>query len=150
MSRSGYVYDDDDDDGQLGLWRGSVTRALRGKRGQAFLHEMAAALDAMPVKELIPSALVCEEGCCAMGAVAVARGVVSAAREVDAYDPEAVAKMFGIARALAAEIAYENDDCGAWSGSPFVSEALDARWLRMRKWVERQLRAVKEANDGKP
>ncbi|QMV32434.1 hypothetical protein KMC43_gp59 [Ralstonia phage Raharianne] len=41
MSRSGYTYDCDDE-GTLGLWRGSVTRAIRGKRSQKALMELAA------------------------------------------------------------------------------------------------------------
>jgi hypothetical protein len=42
MSRSGY-----DDEGDFGLWRGTVLAAIRGKRGQAFLREMKTAMDAM-------------------------------------------------------------------------------------------------------
>lgn len=53
MSRSGYSDDDDDDGGsRLNLWRGAVERAIKGKRGQAFLRELGAALDAMPDKRL--------------------------------------------------------------------------------------------------
>ena len=46
MSRSGYG----DDIGQWDLirWRGAVQSAMCGKRGQAFLKEMLAALDALP------------------------------------------------------------------------------------------------------
>jgi hypothetical protein len=45
MSRSGYS--DDLDPLALGRWRGRVASAMRGKRGQAFLREMLAAMDAM-------------------------------------------------------------------------------------------------------
>lgn len=49
MSRSGYC-----DDGENGwatiCWRGAVKSALRGKRGQSFLLELAEAMDAMPTK----------------------------------------------------------------------------------------------------
>lgn len=57
MSRSGYT-EDCDDNWQLIRWRGAVASAIRGKRGQAFLRELLAALDAMPEKRLIADALV--------------------------------------------------------------------------------------------
>lgn len=40
-----------------GLWRANVRRALAGKRGQAALRELRAALDALPEKRLIEGAL---------------------------------------------------------------------------------------------
>lgn len=74
MSRSGYT--DDDCDNTLNLYRGTVQRAIRGKRGQAFLRELAAAMDSMPVKELIANELVAPNGqVCAIGAVCQARGL---------------------------------------------------------------------------
>lgn len=48
MSRAGYS--DDFEGGELNVWRGAVKSAIRGKRGQAFLKELAAAMDAMPDK----------------------------------------------------------------------------------------------------
>lgn len=62
MGRSGYTYDDDD--GMLALYRGQVASALRGRRGQAFLRDLVAALDAMPDKGLIAGDLVVEEVPC--------------------------------------------------------------------------------------
>ena len=56
MSRSGYT-DDFDDQWALIRWRGAVTSAIRGKRGQEFLREMAAAMDAMPEKSLSQKSL---------------------------------------------------------------------------------------------
>jgi hypothetical protein len=38
MSRSGYVYEEDEDN-TLGLWRGAVRSAIRGKRGQQALKK---------------------------------------------------------------------------------------------------------------
>ena len=52
MSRSGYS-DDEGEPGQFAMWSGQVASAIRGKRGQAFLREMAEAMDAMPDKRLI-------------------------------------------------------------------------------------------------
>lgn len=128
MSRSGYSEDCEN----LGLWRGAVERAIRGNRGQAFLLEMAAALDALPVKELIAGEVVRDnEHVCAIGAVAVARRMDVA--KLDIYDGAEMGEAFGVARALACEIAYENDEA-----DPDESPA--ERWKRMRAWVDRQLR----------
>lgn len=55
MSRSGYA-DWCDDNWAMIRWRGAVASAVRGKRGQAFLRELATTLDAMPEKRLIGGA----------------------------------------------------------------------------------------------
>jgi hypothetical protein len=121
---------------------------IRGKRGQAFLREMAVALDAMPVKELISGEVVRDEQrVCAIGAVAVARKIDVSV--LDIYDGEDVGNAMGIARALACEIAYENDECGrrqeiegpsrhAW-GPETRPESPAERWTRMRRWIESQI-----------
>lgn len=140
MSRSGYV--DCLDSGELNCWRGAVESAIRGKRGQAFLRELLAALDAMPKKRLITRDLVTEEGeCCAIGSVAIARG--QDVSELDTHEPSDVADAFGIARALAAEIEFLNDDdfgheVWCWTG-PKYQETPEHRWKRMRDWVARQI-----------
>jgi hypothetical protein len=148
MSRSGYS--DDCNGWSLVCWRGAVTSALRGTRGQAFLREALAALDAMPEKRLSASVLVAADGCCCtMGAVARARGIDTSG--VDAYDREDVAKTLGIAEAMAAEIAHENDwiaervtyvpnDKGGLSRVP--AESPEARWVRMRAWVAAKIKAA--------
>jgi hypothetical protein len=135
MNRSGYS----DDCENLGLWRGAVQNAIRGKRGQSFLREMADALDAMPVRELIAGEVVRDVGhVCAIGAVAVARKIDVA--ELDIHDGDAVGNAFGIARALALEIAYENDEHAADR-----LETPEERWRRMRAWVDAQIVAVQRA-----
>lgn len=132
MSRSGYS--DDIDGWDLIRWRGAVTSAIKGKRGQAFLQEMLAALDAMPNKVLIAESLVEEDGAvCAMGAVALKRGIDVS--DVDPYDREEVAQTFGISPAMAAEIAYANDD-GSWR-----HVTPEERWIRMREWVVAHVQA---------
>lgn len=152
MSRSGYS----DDCENLGLWRGAVDRAIRGKRGQAFLREMAAALDAMPVKELIADDIVRDEThVCALGSVAIARRM--SVSGFDVTDARYVGQEFGIARALAAEIAYENDERGeTWRDGKWCDETPAQRWKRMRAWVEENLippsptvveKRLKELND---
>ena len=110
MSRSGYI-DDLDDQWQYIRWRGAVASAFNGRRGQAFLKEMLAALDALPEKVLIAHELqdtTYSGQVCAMGAVGKARGVDM--EKLDPEDKETVAGTFGIADAMAAEIAYENDE----------------------------------------
>lgn len=141
MSRSGYV-DDYDDAGALNLYRGTVARAIRGQRGQAFLREMAAALDAMPVKELITEEIVDEGGrACAIGSVALSRKLNVS--NIDESEPDQVAQAFGIARAMAAEIAYENDECGdRFVDGKRRDETPAERWQRMRKWVDEHLLKV--------
>ncbi len=74
MSRSGYT--DEYEDGILGLYRGNIDRATRGKRGQRFFRDLVAALDAMPEKALIVGELEEEQGSvCALGALRKAKGV---------------------------------------------------------------------------
>lgn len=135
MSRSGYTEDCEN----LNLYRGTVARTIAGKRGQAFLRELADALDAMPVKELIPHELVAKDGVCAIGSVAVARGLDVS--KIDESEPDDVAAAFGIARSLAAEIAYENDERSPWPTTK-GPETPAQRWTRMRAWVDENLTKV--------
>lgn len=130
MSRSGYS--DVDDQWALIRWRGAVNSAIKGKRGQAFLKEMLEAFDSMPQKALIENELESNGEVCAMGAVALRRGIDM--QKVDPEEPEQVATTFGISTALAQEIAYENDE-GTWK-----TETPEERWLRMRAWVVSQLK----------
>lgn len=100
MSRSGYS----DDCENVGLWRGAVERATKGYRGQHLLRKLRDALDAMPRKQLITDAIKNESGeVCALGALDP---------QAPVYDAPELAEHFRIARALAAEIVYLNDECG--------------------------------------
>ena len=136
MSRSGYS----DDCENVGLWRNAVHRAMDGKRGQVFLRELRDALDALPEKRLVTGALVRETGdphgggCCTMGAVCLSRGLDVG--EVDPDDRHGVAKLFNIAPAMAAEIAFENDEHDYYRQS---GETPEERWTRMRAWVEKHI-----------
>ena len=133
MSRSGYS--DDLDQWRLIMYRGQVASAIRGARGQAFLRELLAALDAMPEKKLIAHEWVTPNGeVCALGCLAVAKGID--ASTVDAEEPDEVASAFNIASQLAAEVAFQNDE-GA-----YYMETPDHRWMRMREWVASQIRRV--------
>jgi hypothetical protein len=153
MSRSGYT--DDYDDAVAGLWRGHVKSAIRGKRGQAFLRELATAMDAMPEKILIAEELINEDGdCCTVGVVCKARSIDVS--KIDYDDPESVGRAVGIAHQMAAEIEYENDEGGGrfeqvdvpekkgqfhpgWEWRE-VQETPAERWVRMRKWVSEHLK----------
>ena len=130
MSRSGYS--DDFDGWDLIRYRGAVASAMRGKRGQAFLKEMLAALDQLEPKRLIADELVKEGEACAIGAVAVARKLDIS--EMDPENIEGVAQVFGISDAMAREIVFENDQ--DWS---YRDETPEARYTRMHKWVESQI-----------
>lgn len=78
MSRSGYS----DDCEHLELWRQAVERAIAGKRGQAFLRELVAALDSLADRRLISGALEEQGAVCAIGSVGLARGI-----EMASLDP---------------------------------------------------------------
>jgi hypothetical protein len=140
MSRSGYHDGDDGSQWDMICWRGAVASAINGKRGQAFLREMREALEALPEKKLERSVLVADGACCAMGAVAIKRGLDTS--DVDPYERDQVADLFGIAEALAAEIAYENDEDFHWSKHRTPEE----RWKYMHRWVSANIRGD---NDGK-
>lgn len=120
-----------------------VASAIRGKRGQKLLNELADAMDAMPVKELIAEELEKDGAHCALGVVGSKRGVEMA--EVDPEDPEQVSKAFNIAACLAQEITYINDEdgpCGEIIDGNWVRfpETPAKRWIRVRKWVAAQLK----------
>jgi hypothetical protein len=141
MSRSGYS-DDNDDNWSLICWRGAVNSALRGKRGQAFLTELATALDAMPVKRLVTEQLQADGDFCTLGVVGQSRGLDMTV--IDPDDAEAVADRFGIASAMAREIVWENDDHpGVYDPQQgWRRETPEERWTRMRKWVDKQIKEV--------
>ena len=140
MSRSGYS----DDCENLQLYRANVDRTIAGKRGQAFLREMAAALDAMPVRQLIAGEVVRDsDHVCAIGSVALARKVDVS--KLDIYDGESVGQAFGITRLLANEIAFVNDDDFGYG-----HEVPSARWVRVRRWVDAQLTATPSASAPTP
>lgn len=130
MGRSGYS----DNCENLELWRQAVHNAIHGKRGQAFLRRMATALDSMPARRLISGDLVCGAGVCAMGSVALAEGIDTS--EIRPGDRDSVAELFKIAPALAAEIAFENDQDFAYHRDATPEQ----RWERMRTWVDEHLK----------
>lgn len=126
MSRSGYSYDLDN--WALIKWRGQVASAIRGKRGQAFLRELIAALDGMPEKRLIEGDLVDEDSgaVCALGALGQVKGVDLLG--LDSYDHEGLGRAFGIAPQLAAEVMFINDD-------DYRHATPERRWQYVREWA---------------
>lgn len=139
MNRSGYDYDGDDDPLANGRWRAQVASAIRGKRGQAFLRELAAAMDAMPVKELIESKLVDADGaCCTLGVVCQSRGLDVTGWDVE--DAHEIACKLGIAEQLVREIEAENDEFYEMVLGFRLGETVEMRWQRMRAWVDKRIR----------
>ena len=134
MSRSGY--EDGYDNWALIRYRGAVASAIRGKRGQSFLRELLAALDAQPDKRLIGGSFETGGDVCALGAICAARGVEppDVCYGEDSLSAEA-ADTLGIAHALAAEVMHENDDA-FWC---LREETPEHRWARMRGWVAQQV-----------
>lgn len=133
MSRSGY-HDCDGDQWTLIRWRGAVSSAINGKRGQAFLKEMLQALDEMPVKELYSGELEIDGRYCALGVLGKKRGLDLGA--IDPQDSTTVAGKFGIADALAREIVWVNDDEDDSSRSMSPHQ----RYEYVRRWIISQIR----------
>jgi len=135
MSRSGYS--EEVSEQELNLWRGAVESAIRGKRGQQCLRDLAAALDAMPTKELCVMEFEAHGEVCALGALGRARGMDMS----DLYEgscPSKVAQRFGVAEALAAEIMFINDEFRPPVGTR-GADISAARWIEVRKWVESKI-----------
>lgn len=168
MSRHGYVDYDGDDPLAEGRWRGALLSAFRGKRGQAFLRELIEALDAMPEKALAAHSFVKDGEICALGSVALKRGIDVSEFEStddkydDHIDHDALAAKFNVASCLAREIMYENDDGDQWhwedtgavcQGVPYGSnrkyrthDTPEERWQRMRAWAVWQLHSAADTD----
>ncbi len=137
MGRHG-LYDagDSDDALEFGRWRGAVASAIRGKKGQAFLRELLATLDAIEAQRLIGESLENEHGeVCALGAVGQARGMDL--QSIDYEDYGAVATAFGINEKLAQEIMWVNDEWTRRNNVPAMME----RYQLVRGWVLDHIRS---------
>jgi len=130
MSRSGYV-DESDDILEFGRWRGRVASAIRGRRGQALLRRLRAALDAMPRKRLIQGEFVADGEACALGSIALHERWPDA-ETVDSTEHDLLGERLDIASCLVKEIEYVNDDA-FWTDTPA------SRWRTMSKWVDEHL-----------
>ena len=115
-----------------GQQAGALRSAVRGRRGQAFLRELVAALGALPAQELAAGALEDPETgcCCAFGAVARARAwgreeIGLDPTDDDIWRPECrLAEAFDISETLAWQVIAENEA---------FSECNDRTWRR-RRW----------------
>jgi len=143
MNRSGYNEDgdwDEDTQRRVNLYQGAIKRALTGKRGQALLRRIVAALDAMPVKELERDTFGGKNsGCmCAFGALAVHEGIDVADLEPlddegDPVEADILAARFGCAEALAREIMWTNDTAPI-HGLSVMGPRLPPNLERQRRW----------------
>ena len=137
MSRSGYSEDYDDNDNAACLYRQAVASATYGRRGQALIRDLVAALDAMPEKRLVAGDLEQEDGSvCALGAVGRLRGVVDQ-RKIDPEDAVTVAAAFDVAESLAREVVFMNDE------AHYGAETPAQRWTRMRAWAASQIKVAR-------
>jgi hypothetical protein len=150
--RSGLSEDYADEDPlAAGRWRAAVRSALYGKRGQAFLRDLAAHMDAMPVRELYANVWDEPQGpVCALGVVTRARGIDTSMHDPeDDQGAEIVAEALNIAPAMARTIVWENDDTysrnvvGAHGQTYWLNGHEDPaqRWQRMRRWVEDKIKS---------
>lgn len=124
-----------DDPLDWGRYEAAKRSTLRGRRGQAFLRELIAALDALPRPELSEGALGDRRtGCvCALGAVALAQGdsFDDLAADNGNWGPEDAADWYNISPTLANEIISANDD---WRDGNSV-DVRQSRWRYVRGWA---------------
>ena len=142
MSRfSGDDYEGDY--GAYALWRQAVKNALTGRKGQAVLRELEAALVALPARRLIGGVLARDGEVCALGALAQHRlGSVPTAEyfgcgleELTAGDVSGWAHdELGLTHALATEVQWENDEGAYWR-----QESPEERFDRVLRWVQAHL-----------
>lgn len=137
MSRSGYT-DDYDDNWSLIMYRGAVTSALRGRRGQQFLRELVNALEALPERKLVEGEFEVSGSYCALGALGRLRGFDLS--DLDPEDAPRVAERFDIAESLAREVVYINDEHlqPLWDNTDPAH-----RWEVVHKWALKNLKEDK-------
>lgn len=144
MSRSGYS-----DDGEyVALWRRAVENAIAGRRGQAFLRDLVATLDAMPVKGLVANDFQRADGAfCTLGALGNARGIDLTGFDdrCGDVDHDKVGRAFNIAPSLTQEVMFVNDDDFAYNFRSREQETPEHRWERMRAWAVSNLANHSEA-----
>lgn len=158
MSRydcDGYEGDGPEYNNAWELHQQAGVNALKGRRGQAVLKELEAALLALPEKALLQGKLARDGGVCAIGALALKRRMdAGEARDaalkwmedqVDPEDPEDwgeqtnhfAKKHLGVVKALAYKISWENDEGGRRAEGG--KETDQQRYERVLKWVREQI-----------
>ena len=136
--------EDEDYGGQFNLWQANCRRSRQGKKGQAALRELEAALMNMPVKRIQKDVFVEPSGeTCAIGALMLDRKVsagmtrVQAVAECSALEPldtEEHGISIGLPRLVAWSVAVENDEF-------YRTESPEERYLRILAWVRKQLQS---------
>jgi hypothetical protein len=143
MGRSGYS-DDFGDETPVQLYRQAVQRAIAGYRGQHLLCRLRDALDAMPVKRLIAGDIKNDSGeVCALGALDPTAPKYYEEEYDDIGHARDLAEHFKVAPALASEIVYMNDEFMEWRCR---DETPEERWVRMRAWVDEQIKKPEAAD----
>lgn len=108
--------DEEDQPGQFALWEANCQRSIRGRKGQAELRELEAALLALPEKRLIRDALVDDQGgVCAIGCYAQHKGL-----DLSTFDPEDESDEVGVAAGMPRLV--------AWSIVALNDVTLDTVW----------------------
>lgn len=124
-----------------GQQAGALRSAIRGNRGQQFLRDLVAALNALPEPKLSAGALEDEETgcCCAFGAVRRYRGTDAVPLYFDPQekdlDPPHFVEPFNVATALAWEVVEANEGRSVSNSEA----AMRQRWSSVRAWAARQL-----------
>lgn len=159
MSR---FYDDGDwDYGRYMLWETAVSNALAGKRGQAALADLEAALLDLPEHRLIHGAVAKEGEVCAIGALVLAKRTEAGEprekvlADLSRYNDEANddiadvtaclgAKHGNMAYAMAWQIAYLNDEEVYHLASP------EERFQTVLAWVRRARGTTSDSPESLP
>lgn len=158
------VSEEEDFDNQAALWEANLGRSLKGRKGQAALRELEAALLALPEKRLIADDMVSADGSvCALAALAQHRGYqgdMTLPKQPDWDNPDdanspfwdefeyveavegamvKIAADLGIPPMVAKAIIYENDD-------DYVKTPED-RYQKVLHWTQRQIQATATRED---
>lgn len=156
--------DEEDVPGQFALWQANCQRSINGKKGQAALRELEAALLALPDKRLIAEKMIDADGeVCAIGALAKYKGRDLLAEPHIGPDDEfegdgemeEIGMELGMPRLVAWKVVCKNDVeiDGYYKNLPgpyrwfqeqqrlraYVPVTPEIRYEKMLAWVRRQL-----------
>lgn len=142
MSRAGFG--DGDDTYPYELWERTVQNAITGKRGQKFLRELVAALDALQEKKLTTHRLRDETGMvCAIGAVCVRKGIDTQPLEPREDEEHLhwppLASALNISETLVRVVEHENDERDECRFPRWTPEE---RWQHVRDWAQGMIDAA--------
>jgi hypothetical protein len=102
-------------------------------------------MDAMPVKRLIEGELEYDGEVCTLGVITRARGIDTSKLKFNDGDDEyyvigRLKKELNIAECMVRELMWVNDDAYDSYYFSMLAETPEARWVRVRKWVAREIR----------